>query len=748
MSEKYITKENIHRAKIRRRNSLLIAAAFLLCCIIIVGGTVPGSYDITVGEISGYTITAPRDFVDEINTNREIEEAKAKVGPVYVKSNEFTDDATLGVSNGIQAIETTCEQAREIYISKQLDELRAAENARVAQAQAEGDSAATARNFDESDVEYNSAQTDWESFLSDENKNSLIASLPDYFSAEDLYEILALDYDKLGDILGSLENACNEKLSEGFTAEEQSEKYDEIIISLTESYELTDGQISAFRNFLENAMNANVVFDEQATKAAQDSAADSVSPIEYKKGQNIVRSGEIVTQQQYDVLSQAGLLGQTTDNAGAIGIIVYLAAVFAAYMVYLLVFGKRLLESIKYTSLIAIMTVVAVCVQMIISNTSISVIPMFIFVILFAAVISRRQAFPYAVFLALTVAAAMSPSREFISERTFYLTIMSVLGSLLSIVVVGVLKFRGALILAGLVSCIPCFAVYCVLLNMNEISLSAFLNMLMWTVSGNILCGVVSVGLLPFVETVFRLTTPTKLLELSDPSQPLLRRLMVEAPGTYHHSLYVANLAEAACEAIGGNSLLARVGAYYHDVGKLIDPGFFVENQRYKINSHDDMNPKLCAEIIIGHVSYGLELLEKAKMPYEIRKILSEHHGDTAVMYFYAKAKEIDENTDINDFRYPGSKPSTKESAVIMLADSVEAALRSMKTFDDELLTETVNKIIDGKIKDGQLKQAPVTFKEISIIKEAFEEIYKGSVHSRIEYPELKEEEKNESDNL
>lgn len=246
------------------------------------------------------------------------------------------------------------------------------------------------------------------------------------------------------------------------------------------------------------------------------------------------------------------------------------------------------------------------------------------------------------------------------------------------------------------------------------------------------------IALDPLVETFFHLATPAKLLELSNPNHPLLRRLLIEASGTYHHSIIVANLAEAAAEAVGGNPLLARAGAYFHDIGKLKRPLYFKENQ-IGDNPHEHTNPYVSAAIVTAHTRDGLIMAQQYRLPQEIQDIIVEHHGDTPVMFFYHKAlQEADgQAVDIADFRYDGRRPQSKESAIIMLADTVEAAVRSMHDPTPQKIREFIAKLVRGKLDDGQLDNAPLTLRDITRICEAFATVLNGVFHERIEYPAI-----------
>ena len=259
-----------------------------------------------------------------------------------------------------------------------------------------------------------------------------------------------------------------------------------------------------------------------------------------------------------------------------------------------------------------------------------------------------------------------------------------------------------------------------------------------FTIIGVLISGILSVGLLPFYESIFDVVTNIKLLELSNPNQPLMRKLLMEAPGTYHHSMMVANLAEAAAEVVGGNPVIARVGAYYHDIGKTKRPYFFGENQIGKENPHDKITPNLSTLIILSHTKDGLEMAKEYKIPKIIQDIIVQHHGTTLVKYFYYKVKNSAENPEEvkeEDFRYPGPIPDTKESGILMLADSVEAAVRSIPEPTKDKIEGMVNNIINDKINNNQLINCDLTLKDIELIRQSFLKTLDGIYHHRIEYP-------------
>ncbi len=252
-------------------------------------------------------------------------------------------------------------------------------------------------------------------------------------------------------------------------------------------------------------------------------------------------------------------------------------------------------------------------------------------------------------------------------------------------------------------------------------------------------CGIIVLGILPIFEHLFKTITNISLLELADFNHPLLNRIMLEAPGTYHHSLIVGNLADAACRAVGANSLLARIGAYYHDAGKLTKPGYFSENQNLEDNKHEELSPTISRLIIMNHVKEGVELARKHHLSPILIDFIQQHHGNSLVYYFYRKALEnLEEDQEVKEegFRYPGPRPDTKEKAIVLLADSVEATARALKEPTPARIEEVVHKIINNKFIDGQLDECDLTLKDLERIASIFIRVLSGIYHARIDYRE------------
>jgi len=253
----------------------------------------------------------------------------------------------------------------------------------------------------------------------------------------------------------------------------------------------------------------------------------------------------------------------------------------------------------------------------------------------------------------------------------------------------------------------------------------------------SLVSGIIVLGILPIFEYLLQTVTNISLLELADSHHPLLQRMILEAPGTYHHSLIVGNLSDTACTTIGANGLLARVGAYYHDIGKLQKPEYFIENQQIKKNLHDELSPTMSKLIIMNHIKEGLDLAKKYSLSPVLWDFIQQHHGNSLVYYFYRRAlegKEEDQEITEEGFRYPGPKPNSKETAVVLLADSVEAATRTLKDPTPAKIEEIVHKIINNKFIDGQLDECELTLKDIEKISSVFTKMLSGIYHSRVNY--------------
>jgi putative nucleotidyltransferase with HDIG domain len=321
-----------------------------------------------------------------------------------------------------------------------------------------------------------------------------------------------------------------------------------------------------------------------------------------------------------------------------------------------------------------------------------------------------------------------------------HLSAYLVIGSIAGIYSIRQYKDRAAIVKAGLTIgivngiCLTGLAI----IGQTPMNQSGAIDQLVLALLSGFLAAALASLLLPGFETLFKIVTDIRLLELSNLNAPILRRLSVEAPGTYHHSLMVASLAEAAAEAIGANPLLARVAAYYHDIGKIANPDFFVENQSYGGNKHEELSPHASSSIIATHVNEGLNLARQVGLPQKISDMIPQHHGTRIMSYFYQKAKENlaeIEKVIEGDFRYPGPKPQSKEAAIMMMADSVEAASRTLTDPSPAQILGLINRLVDGMVADNQFDECDITLRDVQCVKESFNKILLGVFHHRIDYP-------------
>ena len=339
--------------------------------------------------------------------------------------------------------------------------------------------------------------------------------------------------------------------------------------------------------------------------------------------------------------------------------------------------------------------------------------------------------------LAMVVVLLLSIILALINGFDFDLFFFALVGGVAGIYSSLDVRHRRDLVRAGLYVSGANTAIISMVTLMNQRPFSQMGENFLWGIGNGFLSVILTMGILPYLEELFSITTNIKLLELSDFNQPLLKRLMVEAPGTYHHSIIVGNLVENASESIAANSLLARVGAYYHDIGKLKNPEYFSENQEGLLSKHDDLTPSMSSLILISHVKEGVDLAREYKLQRPIINIIEQHHGTGLIHYFYHKALEENKASKVGEekYRYPGPKPRTKEAAIVLLADAVEATSRTLEEPSYERLRNMVDKVINDKFIDGQLNDCDITLVNLHRIAESFAHTLTGIYHTRVEYP-------------
>jgi putative nucleotidyltransferase with HDIG domain len=321
------------------------------------------------------------------------------------------------------------------------------------------------------------------------------------------------------------------------------------------------------------------------------------------------------------------------------------------------------------------------------------------------------------------------------SDIAYVLCSSLLAGSVSSVLLKGNIQ-RARILLIGALGALISFLVIIGVGIMVSSSIAVVMPSALYSLGGSLLSVLLSLGLQPVLEWMFNLPTQSRLLDLCNPTQPLLHQLITEAPGTYHHSLIIANLAEACAERIGANPLLARAGGYYHDIGKLKRPLYFKENQIGIGNVHDESSPAMSAAIITAHIRDGLAMAKQHRLPPELQDIISQHHGNSLVQYFFVKAKESGEEVNPEDYRYDGTPPVSKEAAIVMLCDTIEAAIRTLKSPTKDDIRNFVLKLIQGKIDDGQLENSSLSVRDLHLIADTCANVLYGVFHERIEYPD------------
>lgn len=507
------------------------------------------------------------------------------------------------------------------------------------------------------------------------------------------------------------------------------------IISRKINPSLTAKQTQAVLVLIKQTIIPNLIEDELATEIARKNAANSVKPIvvTFEPGSKIVYEGEAISPLKKDALKKAGYNVTELNLLGLTGLFAIVCVCMFCFLFYLTHFDSKYATprySLLTLLLASLMIGFAISLPF---NVPVYLLPFPAFAMLIAIFTNQKVSLLTSTLLIIL----MSVSFQYTPEATFAF----IIESLISIFAVGKLNYsrRMDLIKMGFeISFIEVYAISAIYILHNNFSTEAFLLDVTMGVVSCLISGIIVLGIIPILESMFKIITPYGLAELADHNQELLKRLQFEAPGTYHHSLMVSNLVEAAAEAVGANPILAMVGSFYHDIGKLKRPLFFVENQSYFSieNPHEKLNPKLSKMVITAHPKDGLELAKEYGLPQEIWPFIIQHHGDSIASYFYNQAKQQEgaENVTESQFRYTCPKPNTKETAILMLADAVESAVRSLSNPTQEEVEKLIDKIIQDRLMDGQLSESPLTQKDLKVIAATFLRILRGMQHHRIKY--------------
>ncbi|MFH1878888.1 MAG: HDIG domain-containing metalloprotein [Candidatus Omnitrophota bacterium] len=486
-------------------------------------------------------------------------------------------------------------------------------------------------------------------------------------------------------------------------------------------------------------LRPNLVLDIKKTEALRDAALKKVKPVYYewtvKKNELIIEKGKRINARHIVQIKQLKRFFRPGANPfffmGVLLLFFLLGLIASIYVKC--VFGGHLLRKTKDIAIVLLnMFLVIVLADLIMGSPQPSYfIPMAGIAMIITLLVNFETAFISVVVMSLLISILIGGKIELI--------LVLLAGSTVGMFVVRGARRRGKILLAGLLAGAAKFAAICCIGLMNGIEMDSCVKDGFWGIASGLLSGFIVLGLLPVFEYLFKVPTNISLLELSDLNHPLLKKLSIEAPGTYHHSIMVGNLAEAACDSIGANSLLARVGSYYHDIGKIPLAEYFSENELGAGSRHSNLAPSMSSLIISKHVKEGVEIARQYKLNNTIIDFIKEHHGTSLIAYFYQKAiEQAEEGTDLKEdtFRYPGPRPQTKESAIVLLADSVEASSRSLDDPTPSSIRNLVRKIINNKFIDGQLDECDLTLRDMHNIADSFVRVLTSFFHTRLKYPE------------
>jgi cyclic-di-AMP phosphodiesterase PgpH len=505
--------------------------------------------------------------------------------------------------------------------------------------------------------------------------------------------------------------------------------------------------------FVSSFVKANNFLNEDATKQRKQAARDAIQPVmvQIQQGESIVRQGEIITPDIQEKLKALGELETDTDWLNVSGKGILAALIAALFGVYLGITQREvwmISRSLWVVAGLFACTLLAARVVLPLGPDWAYAFPLAMTAMLLAALFNHA--------LALMAATLLSVLIAFVGDNEFALQVALVLGSIAGVFVVGRGERTLNFLLAGAVVALVTALAQAVfrLTTFGGSTFDQWLPVvLFFSAINGALSAMLALGLYNLVGHIADVVTPLHLMELAHPAQPLLRKLIREAPGTYYHSIAVGNLAESAAEAVGADALLLRVAAYYHDIGKTIRPYFYTDNQSDRENVHNDLDPHTSAEIICEHVAEGVKMARAAGLPRQIVEFIPAHHGTSVIKHFYQIALQQQDSVNVEDYRYPGPKPRTREQAIMMLADSVEATVRSkaqngkiISSRDEQAngngrnqagmqtLEDLVTSIIDERIRSGQLDESPLTLQDLSQIRQAFISTLQGIYHPRVDY--------------
>ncbi|NLC07911.1 MAG: HDIG domain-containing protein [Syntrophomonadaceae bacterium] len=690
------------------RRILLGAAFFLFTTLLLFANHDSEEIDLKAGQICPFDITAPRGavLIDELRTAELKQQAAASVQKVYQEDEEAAQDAQKA--------------AQQLY--QRINELR------------------INQEFDES-----VKLTKFKEIL--QSELILYQKVDEVVTDRLLLTILRADESAFNHLIGETNRLIEVVMARPLKEEDLAEAREQADIEVRR-LNLKDDYKKWLTIILQNSLRPSLVLNQEATDRLIEEAQSKVLPVQMniKQGQIIVRKGDPVTAEDLEILRQLGLLRLKSAWITLGGLALLVLLVMAVCLIFLRQYHYEVLKNEPLMILLCLLVFITLLAARAVSAINISdrpeaastigyLIPMAAGSMLISILVDCRIGVLGTIIMSIFVGIIAG-------GQDISFVVVALISGLVGVYSVSKVNQGWDLAKGGiLVGGVNVLVVVALSLMAYESTVISVLWGAFYGLLNGLLSGIVAIGILPYLETIFGITSTIRLLELVNPNHPLLKRLLLEAPGTYHHSIVVGNLAEAAAEAVGAQPLLVRVGAYYHDVGKLKRPYFFIENQLGSENPHDKIAPSLSSLIITSHPKDGVELAQQYRLPQVVCDIISQHHGNSLVSYFYQKAREQDQYDSVQEstYRYDAPKPQTKEAALVMLADSIEAAVRSLQKPTPGRIEGLVRRIVKERLNDGQLEECDLTFKDVNLITEAFLRILNGMHHNRSEYPDAKE---------
>lgn len=671
------------------------------------------TYNIELFQLSEETIRSSKTVEDPVKTELEKQRAAAELMPSYKFNDELASNQSAVISSLFEYVQ----------------------DVRNAEAEEEEEEAGDADNMQQMVTELRETTR-----LIETSENGL------RLTDDMLRSLLSLPDEELITVQEEVEEIVETILESPVREENVNSKRNEAEQLIRTNENIPASVLQAAITIGRFGISANETVDQTLTEAQLEQARESVEPTKILQGQVLVQEGQVIDREIYRQLELVGMTENQSDLKPVLGLFLFVA--IAVGLLFIVTQRSTDTQQKKIITLWVLAAAITISLTLMKLLSAISdnfdVEIAFLFPTALAGMIVRTLINERsAIFITFITAA----SAGIMLQNTFSpilqmeIVLYILFGGLAGVYLIERDDRRARLLQTSLAVAFinALFIGFYLLLSQSQYDPAEVGFYFAAALISGLLSGALTIGLLPFFEWAFGLISPMRLIELSNPNHPLLKKILTETPGTYHHSVMVANLADASCEAIGANGLLARVGCYYHDIGKTKRPQYFIENQVNIANPHDAIPPKTSRDIILAHGQQGAELLRKHKMPKEIVDIAEQHHGTSLLKYFYFKEKENNPEVTEEEYRYSGPKPQTKENAIIMAADSIEAAVRSMKDPTSEKIKKLVDAIIEDKLKDGQFDECDLTMKELKKVKNVMCETLNGIFHTRIEYPADKE---------